>query len=589
MGIPLGFVYIAGRLPRLVPPLVLVYASSRIWIIAFKTPAPLWLRISVYMLSIPFVMTCSVLYTYICDRREAARRGAVLAPRVKSIWPGGLDTILSVMRTFRNVHIRAPFDQYCQEYGPVVNVRIMFEDQIMMTEPEHIKAILVTQFNSFEKGYALNQVSTLLGTGVFNSDGEIWKFHRSMTRPFFSKNRISHFDIFEKHVEDVLSQAKVRLREGYPVDFQDMVYRFTLDSATEFLFGKSVQSISAGLVYPKNSVPGKNNDHTNHLSNIFACAFSDAQSHTALRGRLGTFWRVAEFWSDRVKKEMEVCYKFIDPILKDALETKRSTKGGEHLEDTLLGVLINCTEGKRSIPDLTVIRDEIVNILIAGRDTTATTLTFLIYMLSQHQNILKWLRAEVLSMVGSSRRPTNDDVLNFRDQCISGVCLTCFLLCRTSTEAVVWTGIKGGSPIYIPPNTRIPYSVYLMHRGKDLWGPDADIFDLDRFLDERSKYLTSNPFIFLLFNAGPRICLGQEASDFLFFAYNKMTLFLVCLLQNFSSITLAEDVQTQPPVEWGKRAGCNPREKVVIRHHLTLYVDDSLWVQMGEPDPSDNM
>ena len=76
--------------------------------------------------------------------------------------------------------------------------------------------------------------------------------------------------------------------------------------------------------------------------------------------------------------------------------------------------------------------------------------------------------------------------------------------------------------------SRISYSVLMMHRRKDLWGPDgtsadishlshfdifpqADEFDPDRFLDHRlQKYLLNNAFIFLPFNAGPRICLGQQ-------------------------------------------------------------------------------
>ena len=58
---------------------------------------------------------------------------------------------------------------------------------------------------------------------------------------------------------------------------------------------------------------------------------------------------------------------------------------------------------------------------------------------------------------------------------------------------------------------RITYPVLLMHRRTDLWGPDALEFDPDRFLDDRlHKYLIPNPFIFLPFNAGPRICLGQQ-------------------------------------------------------------------------------
>ncbi|KAG6842901.1 hypothetical protein H0H93_002929, partial [Arthromyces matolae] len=82
-------------------------------------------------------------------------------------------------------------------------------------------------------------MATFLGTGVFNSDGDMWKygkiyldissfltgctenrFHRSMTRPFFTKERISHFEIFDLHSEDALNQAQQRLKEGYPVDFQ---------------------------------------------------------------------------------------------------------------------------------------------------------------------------------------------------------------------------------------------------------------------------------------------------------------------------------------------------------------------------------
>ncbi|KAI6168966.1 cytochrome P450 [Pisolithus thermaeus] len=621
-GIPPGFIFIAGRLPRLVRLLAFAYASSRVWELVFGKPAPNWLRVSAYLLPIPLALTCSVLYTGLRDKREAERRGAVLAPRVKSRWPGGFDILLEVARSTRKGHI--VFDQYCQDYGPIVNVRIMFKDRVFTTEPEHIKAILATQFNSFEKGkpptgvkvslflttisgpVLWDQLSGLLGTGVFNSDGEIWKFHRSITRPFFSKDRISHFDIFEKHAEDTINQAKVRLQDGYPVDFQDMVGRFTLDSATEFLFGKNVGSLSAGLIYPKNSLPGQNEELTNHPSNVFSRAFSEAQAQVMRRSSFGTIWHLAEFWNDRIEKDMEICHGFIDPILKDALEMKRSIKESEQStgqalteekgfsEDTLLGHLVNCTEGKafrnsalESVLNLTIVRDEIVNILMAARDTTASTLTFLIYMLSQHPGVLKRLHAEVLSTVGSSRGPTYDDVREMKYmRAVINETLRLYnpvpFNGRTSTEAVVWPGVNGGPPIYIPRNTRTPFSIFLMHRRKDLWGPDADIFDPDRFIDERSKYLTSNPFIFLPFNAGPRICLGQQ------FAYNQMSFFLVRLLQTFSSIVLAEDIQTRPS-ECDKGVGRNALEKVIIKHHFTLYVDGGLWVRMGEAGDADDV
>jgi len=48
----------------------------------------------------------------------------------------------------------------------------------------------------------------------------MWKFHRSMTRPFFSHDRIGHFNIFDRHAEDAITQMKLRFRAGHPVDFQ---------------------------------------------------------------------------------------------------------------------------------------------------------------------------------------------------------------------------------------------------------------------------------------------------------------------------------------------------------------------------------
>ena len=102
---------------------------------------------------------------------------------------------------------------------------------------------------------------------------------------------------------------------------------------------------------------------------------------------------------------------------------------------------------------------------------------------------------------------------------------------RCVLKDTVWPAPQvGGKPILIEANTGIVYSVHVMHRQKDLWGPDgkscyqrslevakpaepfeATEFDPDRFLDGRlHKYLTANPFIFLPFNGGPRICLGQQ-------------------------------------------------------------------------------
>jgi len=148
---------------------------------------------------------------------------------------------------------------------------------------------------------------------------------------------------------------------------------------------------------------------------------------------------------------------------------------------------------------------------------------------------------------------------------------------RTSNKATVWPSkIPGQQPFYVPANTKCTYGVFLMHRRTDLWGPDALEFDPDRFLDERQgKYLTHNPFIFLPFNGGPRICLGQQ------FAYNESSFFLIRLLQQFSEFSLHQPIQHQPPKEWLGTEGSKGRDIVSLGTHLTMYVRGGLWVKMG--------
>lgn len=108
----------------------------------------------------------------------------------------------------------------------------------------------------------------------------------------------------------------------------------------------------------------------------------------------------------------------------------------------------------------------------------------------------------------------------------------------------------------------------------------ALFFDPNRFLDERlHKYLTPNPFIFLPFNGGPRICLGQQ------FAYHEVSFFLVRLLQHFSEIRLDTEAippEGRPPNSWKEEGGIKAREKVKIGNHLTMYVMEGLWVTMEE-------
>ncbi|KAF9489714.1 cytochrome P450, partial [Pleurotus eryngii] len=362
-----------------------------------------------------------------------------------------------------------------------------------------------------------------------------------------------------------------RSRQGLAIDFQDLMGRFTLDSATEFLFGSCVHSLNGRLPYPydKQLLHYSNSQPSEEVADKFADAFLQAQLIIAGRERMGWIWPLTEIWGDRTNEHMKVIDAFIAPIIKDAVQKKgladeqkgltgAATSDVEKKDDvsddeTLLDHLVKFTS------DPVVLKDEVLNIMIAGRDTTAATLTIILYFLSIHPEVFVRLRNEVIEKVGANKRPTFDDIRDMKYlRAVINETMRLYPIVpvnvRTAIEPTVWPSPDPNEkPIYIPAKTKVGYSVLLMQRRKDLWGPDAEEFDPDRFLDDRlKKYLISNSFAFLPFNAGPRICLGQQ------FAYNEMSFMIIRLLQAFDSFTLDEDAQppeTRPRPEWKNEVG----------------------------------
>jgi len=541
---------------------------------------PLWALFPISLIFRPLYDTFSSLVKRKLEDRYIASIGAVRTPELDGKSIANLDVLQQLMHVKEHGYPCEYLDDWLTAYGMTYNIRVLWEDQIFTVDPENVKALLATDFDNFEKGtkfrYAMDSV---LGSGVFNSDGEMWKFHRSMTRPFFNRERTSDFHIFVRHTEESLIKMKSRLREGISVDFQDLIARFTMDSATEFLFGSCVHSLSSDLPYPFN-VPPPPGPRTQSESDKFISAFVEAQHIISKRAWVGTIWPLFEIFVDKSREPMKIIDSFIDPILQQSLEKKSTTGSDEAL--TLLDHLVQFTTDKK------VIKDEIMNIMIAGRDTTAETLTFAIYFLAMHPEVFTHLRQEVLSKLGDHTIPTYDDLRELKylraviNETLRLMPVVPFNVRQTKKGVLLPSTDAQGRHHYVPPRVNVSYSVFAMHRREELWGPDALQFDPNRFLDDRvRKYLTPNPFIFLPFNAGPRICLGQQ------FAYNEMSFFLARLAQSFQSISLDLEAlapDSRPPAYWTQCGGRMAIEKTWPMAYLTLFAKGGLWVRMEEAD-----
>lgn len=272
------------------------------------------------------------------------------------------------------------------------------ERVILTAEPENIKAILATQFKDYGKGEQFRlDWHAFLGNGIFTTDGQLWHNSRQLIRPQFIKDRLSDIDIFEEHAQILIS----KIEGGQDVDVMDMMFRFTLDAATHFLLGQSVDSL--------------HNPQTE-----FADAFGTAQHVMSIIAKVGYVVMIYQTcfcilttnrplnWLVPRKRmgfysSMDTINSFISTFIDKALTLSPSEleeKSNHDSSYTFLHAIAGYTRDRAQL------RDQIISVLLAGRDTTACTLTWAIYHLSQSPAILSKLRREILDTVGPTKKPT---------------------------------------------------------------------------------------------------------------------------------------------------------------------------------------
>ncbi|KAG0053286.1 hypothetical protein BGZ83_001386 [Gryganskiella cystojenkinii] len=399
-----------------------------------------------------------------------------------------------------------------------VNLKGLNNDFIIVTEPSSIQHILAKHQPNYEKGPEFNAIfHEFLGSGIFNADGDTWKTQRQLARPHFQTTEFKDAALINKHVSQLLKVIDKHLdaSPNAPLDVQNLFCRFTLDEASEFLFGETVNALEK--------------EHSE-----FSTAFNYAQKITAWRFRVPAWKYIVP--KRRFLREIKVLddfvYKIIDNAIarkEERLKTAGKTEHDEEDEEeghaTLLDHFLSFQKENDEMLSKTYLRDMLLNFLIAGRDTTASLLSWTMWHLTQQPKVLERLNQEIDEVVGQDRVPGYDDIkkLKYQRQVVNEVLRLCppvpFNMRQSVEEDVLPNGY------YIPAKTMVSYSAYTTHRMKEYWGEDALDFDPDRWGPERVGSI--KPFMFVPFHAGPRICLGQNL------AYTTAQLTLTRLLQRY--------------------------------------------------------
>ncbi|KAI4105582.1 MAG: hypothetical protein L6R37_002660 [Teloschistes peruensis] len=331
----------------------------------------------------------------------------------------------------------------------------------------------------------------LFGDGIFTQEGDAWKHSRELLRPQFVHKQYDNLELFQEAVDNLIS---VLPAQGL-VDLQPLFFRLTLDTTTAFLFGDSVNSLQAS---------NKAGEST------FATAFNTAQDFVAKRMRLqDLYWLVG---GRSFTAACEDVHRFADQIIDRNLS--RDSEGSDPGKYVFLDFL-----GKNT-PNRTELRSQIINILVAGRDTTACLLSWTLFLLVRHPKVLAKLREEISAALKGSTDITRSELrhMNYLQNVLKETLRLYPSVPVNSRTAIRSTMLPVGggpdlkSPVFVAEGETIAYSVYSMHRRPDFYGMDAELFRPERW--EEDLPMNRDPINakwgFLPFNGGPRICLGSE-------------------------------------------------------------------------------
>lgn len=378
---------------------------------------------------------------------------------------------------------------------------------------------------------------------------------RTLLRPQFSRNQISDLELEETHVQNLFTVLPKEADSWTAeVDLAPLFFHLTMDTSTEFLFGESVGAqLGDNAVFGGASLSSSSREQKVDWSR-FVEAFDRANLTATMRNRfMDMYWVYhPSTWS----KDCKVVRDFADHYVQRAL-----ARHSEGEKEQLSERYVFLDELVKETRDPVMLRGQLLNIMVAGRDTTAGLLGWTWYWLARHPAVFTKLRETVLEAFGTDTSMMSFESLKecqYLQHVLSEVLRLHPLVPENIRMAVKNTslprggGPDGESPIYIEAGQSVLYNVHVMQRRKDLWGQDADDFRPERWVDLRPGWN------FLPFNGGPRICLGQQ------FALTEASYVMVRMLQRFDKVRNLD----QDPVVRHRYTSTTSPHKLLVQLHL---------------------
>ncbi len=353
-------------------------------------------------------------------------------------------------------------------------------------QPDAARQVLATDAACYDKAVpAFDEFRWVMGNGLITSDGDLWRRDRRIVAPLFTRRRVaSHVGTMSLAAARLVSSWEDTARRGGQVDLQDSGMHYALDVLGQTVFGDDVERLVPVL---RGTVP----------------LLSDFAARRALSAvRVPHSWPTpANRRADRARRQL---WGVVDELI--ANRRKAATAG-----DDLLGLLLTAHDPETGATlDDPAVRDQALTFLIAGHETTGTTLAFALSLLGRHDAEQERVREEVRTVVGDGDLAgTHLDGLRYTAQVVNEA-LRLFPSGHTIVRHAHQPASISGHEV--PAGRVVAISVWGIHHNPDVW-PNPEHFDPGRFdpsHHEGDPDSQGTRYAHLPFGGGPRGCIGQH-------------------------------------------------------------------------------
>ncbi len=331
--------------------------------------------------------------------------------------------------------------------------------------PDDVKRVLLSNHRNYTKGLGLDRVKILLGKGIMTSEGELWKRQRYMMQPLFHRRVITGFAQLIAAANDRrIARWEDLARRGELVNLTDEMSELTLEIVLRSIFGRDLDRLTQQLG-----------------ANPF------------------------EVVTREQSRDLQFAYKFrsLTKLVAQLIERRRADSAEEHFD--YVAMLMSARDKETGAPmGERELIDEVMTLIVAGHETTASGLNWTWHLLAQHPEAEARLHAE-LDAAPELAAPslTEMEALGYTSQVVNEALRLYppgWLLSRRTVAADVLGGFA------VPAGTNVLLPLYLLHRHPRYW-KEPDRFWPERFAPEHEAERPR--FAYMPFAAGPRHCIGE--------------------------------------------------------------------------------